>query len=183
MTIPSTTHTQLHSTQVPVASTITTMKRRIRWLLIIMMAGLIPSALTAIPLQWEIEQLHSFIGPGTAVQQFWPAMAEWSDQVYQAILTTTQQYPLMLYGTDWLAFAHIVIAIAFIGPLRDPLRNVWVVEFGMIACVLIIPTAFVFGSLRGIPLFWQMIDCSFGVLGFIPLWLARAQIIQLERIE
>ncbi|SCF41963.1 hypothetical protein [Micromonospora mirobrigensis] len=34
----------------------------------------------------------------------------------------------MLYGTDWLAFAHLVLAVAFWGPLRDPVRNVWVVQ-------------------------------------------------------
>jgi len=27
--------------------------------------------------------------------------------------------------------------------------------------------------LRGIPPYWQLIDCSFGVFGIIPLWLAR----------
>ena len=33
----------------------------------------------------------------------------------------------------------LVIAIVFIGPLRDPVKNVWVVEFGMIACALVVP--------------------------------------------
>jgi hypothetical protein len=34
--------------------------------------------------------------------------------------------------------AHLAIAIAFIS-LRDPVRNVWVVTFGMIACLGVIP--------------------------------------------
>ena len=71
----------------------------------------------------------------------------------------------MCEGFDWLAFAHVVIAILFIGVLRDPVRNIWVVEFGMIACILILPFAFVMGHERGIPLWWQLIDCSFGVFG------------------
>jgi hypothetical protein len=85
----------------------------------------------------------------------------------------------MLYGTDWLAFAHIVIAIAFIGPLRDPVKNLWVIEFGMIACILIIPWGIVFGSMRGIPPFWSLVDFSFGVFGFIPLKITRDYILRL----
>jgi hypothetical protein len=87
----------------------------------------------------------------------------------------------MAYGTDWLAFAHFVIAIAFIGPWRDPVKNVWVIEFGMIACVLVIPFALVMGQIRGIPLGWRLIDCSFGVVGFVPLWFVRRRIHALER--
>ena len=60
--------------------------------------------------------------------------------------------PFLGYGTDWLAFGHFVIAIVFIGPLRDPVKTVWVVEFGMIACVLVVPFALVMGGVRGIPL-------------------------------
>ena len=42
----------------------------------------------------------------------------------------------------------------------------------MIACGLVIPAALIFGSLRGLPLLWQLLDCSFGVIGIIPLLLA-----------
>ena len=74
-------------------------------------------------------------------------------------------YPFLFYGTDWLAFGHVVIALAFIGPLRNPWRNRWVVEWGILACVLVIPWALVFGPLRGIPFFWRLIDTSFGFGG------------------
>ncbi len=77
----------------------------------------------------------------------------------------------------------IVIAVAFVGPLRDPVRNLWVVEFGMIACVLVVPLALICGPLRGIPFFWRLIDCSFGVLGIIPLWLCRRAILEIRRRE
>ena len=89
----------------------------------------------------------------------------------------------MAYGTDWLAFAHIVIAMAFIGPLRDPVKNIWVIEFGMIACVLVIPLAAICGPLRGIPWLWILIDCSFGIFGIMPLWLIRRYIKRLEQIQ
>jgi hypothetical protein len=84
---------------------------------------------------------------------------------------TYAAYPFVGYGTDWLAFAHVVIAIFFIGPWRDPVRNAWVVEAGMLACVLVVPLALICGAVRGIPMYWRLIDCSFGVFGFLPLWL------------
>lgn len=38
-------------------------------------------------------------------------------------------YPYLGYGTDWLAFGHLSIAVAFWGPYREPVRNVWVLKF------------------------------------------------------
>ncbi|MGC2162938.1 MAG: hypothetical protein WA634_13565 [Silvibacterium sp.] len=89
----------------------------------------------------------------------------------------------MSYGTDWLAFAHLAIAIAFIGPYIDPVRNKWVITFGLIACGGVIPLALIAGHIRGIPLAWRLIDCSFGVFGSIPLLLCRRLIINLEQEE
>jgi hypothetical protein len=108
-------------------------------------------------------------------------MALWVEAVNKGFSTTAVTYPFMLYGTDWLAFAHVVIAVAFIGPLRDPVRNLWVIEFGTIACILIIPWGIIFGMIRGIPTFWSLIDFSFGIFGFIPLWLVRKYNIQLAK--
>ena len=96
--------------------------------------------------------------------------------VYAGITDITAKYPFLAYGTDWLAFGHFVIAIAFIGVLRDPVKNIWVIEFGMIACVLVVPFALVFGAVRDIPFGWRIIDSMFGVLGFIPLWIARRDV-------
>jgi hypothetical protein len=157
-----------------------TRMRRIRWLIGIMIGGLTLSGLTAIPLVWEVSLLMQLFGPGTAPARLWPELAAWIATVHTALTVVDQQYPLLMYGTDWLAFAHIILAILFVGPWRDPIRNLWVVEFGLIACVLIIPTALGFGELRGIPLFWRLIDCSFGVGGFIPLWLVRREILMLQ---
>ena len=81
---------------------------------------------------------------------------------------------------DWLAFGHIVIAVSFLGAWRDPVGNRWLFAFGLIACVLVIPWALVFGALRGIPWWWRLIDCSFGVGGFIPLWLCRRWVSELQ---
>jgi hypothetical protein len=94
-----------------------------------------------------------------------------------------RSYPFLAYGTDWLAFAHLMIAIAFIGPLKDPIKNIWVVEFGMIACASVIPLALICGFIRGIPFAWQLLDCSFGVFGFIPLAIIRILTLGIRRSE
>ena len=110
-----------------------------------------------------------------------PDWAIWLVKVQTALQETGNKYPSLFYGTDWLAFGHFVIAIAFIGALRNPVRNRWLFDFGLIACVLVIPYALVFGGLRGIPFWWRLIDCSFGVCGFIPLWLCRKWANELAR--
>jgi hypothetical protein len=69
------------------------------------------------------------------------------------------------------------------GPIKDPVKNVWVVEFGMIACVLVIPLALICGPLRGVPWFWRLIDCSFGVFGLVPLEIARRMIVKVAQSE
>ncbi len=150
-----------------------TLRKRIRFILLFFIIALVIAGITAIPLQWELAILNGIFGKGTAVGAMLPPLAYWIGLVAQAIDSVSRNYPFMNYGYDWLAFAHIVIAIAFLGPLRDPVKNIWVIEFGMIACALIVPAALIFGSLRGIPFFWQIIDCSFGIFGFVPLYIAR----------
>ena len=41
--------------------------------------------------------------------------------------------------------------------------------------------ALITGEVRGIPLSWRLIDCAFGVAGFIPCWLCRRWTRELER--
>ena len=152
----------------------------IRVLLLVFMIGLILSGLSAIPLQWEIGILEPLLGSGSRFNQFFPAISLWIDKVSQGVMKGYTQYPFLAYGTDWLAFGHVAIALAFIGPLRDPDRNLWVVEFGMIACLLVILWTLSFGPILGIPFFWMLIDMSFGVFGIIPLWFARRSILKLS---
>lgn len=146
--------------------------RRIRWLLILFVAGLALSGLTAFALPTEVELLHRYVHAGGAAGQAFPRLAAWLDRVHAGIEETAARHPFLFYGTDWLAFAHLVIAVAFIGPLRDPVRNRWVIQFGMIACALVIPLAMIAGLIREIPFFWRLIDCSFGIIGIVPLVLA-----------
>ena len=103
-------------------------------------------------------------------------MASWLQLAAEGVRETGRRYPFLPYGTDWLAFGHLAIAVAFIGAWRDPVRNAWVVEFGLIVCALVVPFALVAGAVRAIPLCWRIVDCSFGVLGAAPLWLCRRRI-------
>lgn len=158
--------------------------RRIKWLTWLFIAGLILSGVTAIPLRQEVDGLIHVLGfQERGSQPSAPLLIEWLFKVRDALNDTQAHHPFLFYGTDWLAFGHFMIAVAFVGVLRDPVRNCWLFDFGLIACVLVIPFAFIFGGLRGIPIWWRLIDCSFGVLGFIPLWFCRKWAIELERCE
>jgi hypothetical protein len=148
--------------------------RRIRLLIFGFIVGLALSGLTAFPLIWELNILVERFGQGDG------GLATWLRTVQQGLIETDAKYPFIAYGTDWLAFGHLVIASAFIGPLRDPLRNKWIIEWGMIACVAVPFLALIAGPIRGIPFGWRLIDCSFGVVGFFPLWFVLRDIRRLE---
>ena len=152
------------------------LKKQIKGWIVFFMAALIFSGLTAIPVQSEINFLYRMTGDIGLVQP-------WMEKLQEGINETADKYSFLFYGYDWLAFAHFVIAILFIGPLRDPVRNKWVIEFSMIVCLLIIPYALVAGHFREIPFWWRLVDCSFGVLGLIPLGICLNKIRKLENEE
>ena len=153
------------------------LRRTIKGWIILFIVGLVVSGITAFPIETQLEfgMNHSSIFPET--------LQLWLTQIYFAVKTTNASFPQLSYGTDWLAFSHIVIATVFIGPLKDPVRNIWVIQFGMIACLMVFPLAFIAGAVREIPLYWRLIDCSFGVFGFIPLYYCYRNILQLEILQ
>jgi hypothetical protein len=140
--------------------------------------------ITAFPLEHETAILNRIfhVAP-TAPPRSEPALNTWLRRVHEGIAVTARNYPFMAYGTDWLAFAHLVIAIAFLGPLRDPVRNKWVLVFGVIACAGVVPLAFIAGPIRGIPFFWRCIDSCFGVFGAIPLLFCLRDVRALEAMD
>jgi len=152
----------------------------IRTILVFFVIALGVSGFTAIPLRFELNILNSIAGNGTVVENFIPLLAKWISLVHNALENLYQDYAFLAYGYDWLAFGHFGIAIAFLGAVKNPVRNRWVIEFGMIACVLIIPYAFIFGQIRGIPLLWRGIDMLFGIIGIIPLYIARKMTLEME---
>lgn len=153
------------------------LRGRIRWLTWLFIVGLVLSGATAIPLPKEVQWLVRILGADHGST----GGVRWLVDVRDALTQTQTEHPFLLYGTDWLAFGHFVIAIAFVGALRDPVRNRWLFDFGLIACALVVPYALVFGGFRGIPLWWRWIDCSFGVFGSIPLWFCRVWARELEQ--
>lgn len=155
------------------------LKRKIKYLILIFIAGLVLSGITAFPLLTELEIVNNsfkyfhWSGP----------FVNWIDSVFLGVQEIHSKHPFIAYGTDWLAFAHLVIAIVFIGPLRDPVRNIWVIEFGLIACAGIFPLALIAGEVREIPVFWRLVDCSFGLFGGIVLLICYRMIKQLEKVK
>jgi hypothetical protein len=158
------------------------LRRRVRVWLWVFIVGLVLSGVTAFPLVHEVGWLvHGAVWlglPGWA-----PALFGWLVRVREGLDATAGRYPFLAYGTDWLAFAHLVIAAAFIGPLLDPVRNKWVFIFGLIACAGVVPLALIAGAARGIPVYWRMIDSSFGVFGCVPLLLCLSDVRRLEAMD
>ncbi len=156
--------------------------RRARLCMAVVIAGLVVSGVTAFPLlhevAWGCRMLGIPDGPPPAGAA---GAAAWLGRVHEGLARTHDRYPFLAYGTDWLAFAHLVMAVLFVGPYRDPARNVWVIDAGLIACGGVLALALIAGPARGIPQGWRCVDCSFGVLAAIPLCVARQAVRALER--
>jgi hypothetical protein len=154
-----------------------TLLKKIRLLILFFIVALILSGVTAFPVETELKWLlaHPSLVPAFA--------GKWLQEVYVALVETNSKYPMLAYGFDWLAFAHIVIAMAFIGPLKDPVKNKWIIDWAILACLAVLPLAFIAGPVRHIPMFHVLIDCSFGVIGLIPLLICKKWINKLAQHE
>ncbi|MBL7933875.1 MAG: hypothetical protein JNL60_18370 [Bacteroidia bacterium] len=144
-----------------------TMKR----ILMAFIVCLLLSGITAFPLRTEMDFLVRYHN------SFPNFISIWIKQVHAAISATPD---LVLYGTDWLAFAHIIIALFFIPVYLDPIKYRINIIIGVLACILVFPLAFICGPIRGIPFFHQLIDCSFGLFGGILLYIINNKIKKLE---
>lgn len=156
---------------------------KIRVLTVFYIFALFFWGITAFPLESEIRIATSILGIDLNISpDTYEGFKGWIATVANGIINTNLNYPFLAYGTDWLAFSHIVIGIAFIGVYVKPVRNIWIVYFGMIACIGVLPLALICGAIREIPFYWRLIDCSFCLFGIIPLLLLRKYIKQLERL-
>src|SRR5450759_1973723 len=117
-----------------------TLRRRIKALTLFFIVGLVISGATAIPLRTGVDWLVHITGAELATLPRSPSppdtWARWLLKVQTALQETEAKFPFLYYGTDGLAFGHFVIAVAFIGALRDPIRNRWLFDFGILACAL-----------------------------------------------
>jgi hypothetical protein len=147
--------------------------RRIRILIAVFVIGLILSGVTAFPLGIEARALDRLLhGALWPVARHLTFLTSWIDEVSSGLTDAYARHPYIAYGTDWLAFGHLAIAVAFWGPYREPVRNVWVLKFGLISCAGVIPLALICAPIRHIPLWWIAVDSSFGIFGAVPLYAA-----------
>ena len=129
-------------------------------------AGLLVSGLTAFPLLAEVKALTGLPGTGNAASPTeQEGLYRWILIVRFGLDETYALYPWIAYGTDWLGFAHLVIALFFIGPLIEPASSRGNLYAGIAACFGVIPLALIAGAIRGVPLASRLIDCSFGLIG------------------
>ncbi len=138
---------------------------------------LVLSGITAFPISSELSWICTW----------WPenrsAIYCWLQKCSDAIAKTDKNYPYLSYGYDWLAFAHIAIAVFFLGVMKDPVRNKWILQAGVVVCILVIPLAFIAGHVRQIPIGWRLIDCCFGLFGLIPLLICIKYTEKLEKFS
>src|SRR5436190_24170615 len=110
---------------------------RARIAIAVFIVGLILSGLTAFPLARELQLLAKWISPGGAFHSVAPAgLQHWILHVRDGLVETYFRYPWIGYGTDWLAFGHLIIALFFVPAWRDPVANAAVLRMGIVACVL-----------------------------------------------
>lgn len=141
-----------------------------RLVLGLFIAGLILSGVTAFPLLAELRLLALWLGiANPADYASLTGLHHWIAYALFGLEQTNAEFPFLACGTDWLAFGHLCIAVFFVRPLFKPLESDWVFKCGLVCCAAVIPLALIAGQVRGIPLYWRLIDCTFGVLGALPL--------------
>ena len=151
------------------------LRRKIKMAVIVTIIGLLLNGISAVPLRAE---LNILLANPDLLPKF---LRDWWIYVNTGVHETSSKYNFMRYGFDWLGFAHLLIAIAFIGPLKDPVKNEWVVQWGMIASALSVLMSFGWEWLRGIPLWWSCIDASVAIAAFVILWLCNKWIQELKK--
>jgi hypothetical protein len=132
--------------------------------------GLVLSGISALPLQHELSLLSRLLGiPDPASYANMDGLQRWIGFVSFGLQQTYSRFPFFGYASDWLAFGHFVIAGFFMLPFADPRRYRAILYVGLAACAGVIVVALICGPIRSIPWFWTLIDCSFGIVGAIPL--------------
>ncbi len=157
-----------------------TLTRRVRLICAFFMIALILSGLTAIPIKWEVARLTALLAENTPAARLFPPLARWLSQIRLGLHQTGPNHDFLFYLTDWLAFGYIFIGLAFYGPLRDPVKNIWIINWAVILFAAAFPTILISAHVRNIPLFWQLFDLSSALLGLSLLLLTRHYIKQLQ---
>lgn len=155
--------------------------RRVRVMLGVLIAGLVISGATAIPIETQLDlAARWFRLEGTTETAPEGSLRGWLARVHAGVKEVQARHPFVAYGTDWLAFGHFAIAILFASAWQDPVRSMPLLRAGVVVCVAVVPYALVLGGIRGVPWFWRLIDGAFGLAGLVPLalslrWLGEYQ--------
>ena len=154
--------------------------KRAKWMLGIVAFGLFVSGVTVWPAIWELK---------TAVHLAWGdsvptgVVHRFVVRAIDGLVSVKANYPFLLYAHDWLAFAHVMLAILFAGAIADPARNIWIIQCGLIMCALVPVLAAICIPARGIPLCWFWIDAAFAPAAALPLWIALRDIRRSENLQ
>jgi len=148
----------------------TILRARIKVLTWVFILGLIFSGATAIPLEPELNLLAKFFGVADKSSiEVASGMAHW---ILRSRSPARHQCEISVSGV-WNRLAGVRTFCNRSGVHRGiarPGSQRVAFYLCMIACVMIVPYAFIFGGVRGIPVYWRLIDCSFGVFGILPIW-------------
>ena len=119
----------------------------------IFIMGLVISGVTAFPLLSELNILANIVnGDSLHISNGYTGLTPWILTVRHGLEHTYAKYPWIAYGTDWLAFGHIVIAGFFVGPLINPVASRSTIYTGIVACLGVIPLGDDLRSDPGYPL-------------------------------
>ena len=93
------------------------LEKRIRIMISFFITGLVISGITAFPIETEIRLFDTYFLNSIFLKNHLPSIHSFLVFVSKGVHETAKNYPFIFYGTDWLAFAHIVIGTAFINAI------------------------------------------------------------------
>ena len=157
--------------------------RKIRIYLILFLLAFVFSLHMVVFIETDAELLAKYVGHDTFMEELSPSISAWMEHLNLAVSETYSSYPFIAYCMDWLCYAFVVIAIFLLGAIKDPVKNVWVVQVFLVACCLGLILPFIVGPIRDIPIFWRFFDSSFGLIGLLFLLLPYRLIRKLEALH
>ena len=94
----------------------------------IFIIALLLSGISAFPVYIELSWLvkQNFVAENNFLNQ-------WLHKVYNGVSAAQINFPFLFYGYDWLAFAHLMIAALFVGVYKNPVRNKFIIRWGIFA--------------------------------------------------
>ena len=106
----------------------------------------------------------------------------WLRHIQLQLGRDSHRHPMLHYGADLFAFVELAFALVLISPLRNPVRNQWVIQSGILACCCLIPFALILGPWHGLPMAWRIVSCVVALCGIAPLMLCRHYITLYETL-